>query len=370
MTFRWPVLALLLLAGACKSTEPVAPEAAPAGAASMAVRWLHPRLPAAELAVFEVPAHVVAGPLGRAAVSAPVRVQVARVLVRAGDRVEVGTPLAEVLAPDLVQAAAVRQSAGVRMAAHQKYLGGLRGLRSEGLMRTADVFQVEVQLADLQAARAEAEARLRGAGVTDAEVQILSATGRWTLRAPVAGVVRELAMEPGAVIEPGAAVLARIEGVQPVRVEVRLHHGIPAGAGLALALPGAADLPLQPTPVSSAVDPLDGSTIAWFDAAGTGPNQPTLAAGTRGRLRVTGLPADVLQVPARALLQDNGRARVVRRRGTDVRTVPVEVIAVAGAVALVRGLQPSDEIAAEADRALGATPELGDSANETAGEPK
>ncbi len=69
-------------------------------------------------------------------------------------------------------------------------------------------------------------------------------------------------------------------------------------------------------------------------------------------MRVAGLAADVLQVPARALLYREGKAQVIVQRGAVGQQVDVVVIASAGAIALVRGLRAGERVAAEADRAL------------------
>jgi multidrug efflux pump subunit AcrA (membrane-fusion protein) len=344
MTRAW--MTTFAFVAACTPAPP--PPALPAVAeASTTIHWVPVVEPGEDLGVFEASAQVVPGPDSQAAVSSVVRVQIVRVLVRAGDVVQKGAPIAEVLAPELVQAAAVRQSTGLRIAAHERNVQGLRGLQREGMVRTADVFAIESQLADLRAARTEAEARLQGAGATDAEVRLLVTTGRWTLRAPIAGTVREVLARPGAVIEPPAA-LALLSGLEPARVEIHLHHTLPAGAQLAVLLADGTDLPLAQTPVSVAVDGEDGSTIAWFDA------EPArlLAAGTRGRVHISHLPADVMQVPARALLRTEGRAQVVVQRDGRPHTLDVQVVSIAGALALVRGLHPGDRVAAEAESAL------------------
>lgn len=340
---NWVWLALL----GCGREDVAAAPTDSATVASAVVRWVEVRPAAADVALFEAPAWIVQGPNGHADVSTTVRVRVVKVSIRPGDKVQAGDVVAEVEAPDLVQAAATRHSAAARIAAHQRHVTGLRGMQREGLVRTADVFQIEMQLADLHAIRAEADARLRAAGVTDAEVPTLLATGHWLLRAPIAGVVRDVTAVPGAVIEPPNR-LASLDAPQNGRAEVHLHHALPPGARLTLVLTDGTGLPLAPTPVATTVDTSDGSTIAWFDT------QPatSLAAGTRGVVRVAGLPDDVLQVPARALLYRDGKARVIVQRGGEGQPVDVVVIASAGAIALVRGLHPGDRIASEGDRAL------------------
>lgn len=350
MSYKWTWVWIALLGcgrvdGAEKPAE--SPAVADSKPVEGAAQWTEARTPATDVALFETPAWVVQGPSGRADVSVTLRVRVVKVFVRAGDTVQVGQSLAEVEAPDLVQAAATRHSADARMATHLRHVTGLRNLQREGLVRTADVFQIEMQLADLRAIRAESDARLRGAGVTEAEVPGLLATGRWQLRAPIAGVVREVTAVPGAVIEPPNR-LAALDAPQNARVEVHLHQTLPPDARLVFVLADGTALPLDPTPVAATVDANDGSKIKWFDT------QPavSLPAGTRGVVRVTGLGPDVLQVPARALLIRAGKSYViVQHKGVD-KHLEVQVMATAGSISLVRGLLPGQRIAAEADRAV------------------
>lgn len=350
MSHKW-AWAWVALLGCGRVDDAAAPAESAAAAApvvaSAAVRWVEVQPPAHDVALFEVPAWIVQGPTGHADVAVTARVRVVKVAVRAGDTVTAGQTVAEVEAPDLVQAAATRRSAEARIAAHLRHVTGLRSMQREGLVRTAEVFQIEMQLADLHAVRAEAEARLRGAGVADADVPALLTTGRWLLRAPIAGVVREVTAVPGAVIEPPNR-LATLDAPQNGRAEVHLHHALPPGARLTLVLADGTALPLDPTPVATTVDGADGSTVAWFDTLPA----TSLPAGTRGVVRVAGLAADVLQVPARALLYREGKAQVIVQRGAVGQQVDVVVIASAGAIALVRGLRAGERVAAEADRAL------------------
>jgi biotin carboxyl carrier protein len=339
---RW--CALLLIWTACSKSPPAETTSrAETGTGASAepsspVRWTAVRRPAEDGSLFVVPAVVGAAPAGRASVAAPVTVRVLAVPVRPGDVVQAGDVVVEVAAPELAQAIAVRRSAEARIVAHQKHLAGLRQLHKDGLLRAGEVFEIEAKLADLQAARAEAEAKLRGVGLDERELTALAATGRWPLRTPIAGTVREVQAVPGAVVAPPER-MAQIEGLQPARIEARLQQDLPSGAQWSFEQADGALLPLQPTPTARLVDAADGSTQVWFDAA-----TPTaLPAGTRGRLRMTAWPADVWAVPVRAL-GSTAAGATVRKWGVEA-PVPVKVWGVAGGVALVRGLQAGDQVA-------------------------
>lgn len=317
----------------------------PVQATSTPTPWIKAIAPD-NLTVLEIPALASMPPDATATVTSPVRVQVRHLFVRVGDHVLAGDPVAEVLAPELVQAAALRQSTTDRITAHKRRLGDLRSLKAEGLVRTSELFEIESSLADLQAEHIHAEAVLRGAGVADRDVPALLSSGLWVLRAPVAGVIREMAAELGAVIEPGQLSLARIAGDRPARVEMHLHQQLPAGLQLAFVASTGLSYALAADPTATAIDPADGSVIAWYELVAA----TNLPAGLRGRVRAAAMPEGALQIPARALDERQGKPHVVLRKGDSGQWFPVDVLAVSGATALVRGLKLGDEVAAEADR--------------------
>ncbi len=342
------ILAATVLAGCDRGTQPAAPATAPAPqhqATSTPTPWIKAIVPG-DMTILEVPARTSAPPEATATVTAPVRVQVRRLLVRVGDRVEQGAAIAEVLAPELVQAAAMHQSATERMAAHKRRLTELRSLKAEGLARTGELFEIESSLASLQADHDHAQAVLRGAGVAEKEWPVLLATGIWTLRAPVGGIVREMAAELGAVLEPGPTSLARIAGDQPARVEIHLHQPLPSGLQLGFVPSTGGVYTLASSPTSTAIDPADGSVIAWYELT----DAPPLPPGLRGRVRATSMPQGAVQIPARAIDERQGKPHVVLRQGDGAQWKAVEVLAISGATAVVRGLAVGDEVAAEAER--------------------
>ncbi len=341
---------------ACHGPAPEPPDPSAGQAASTPVRWIKPQHPSEHLTLFAMPAVAVAAADARQAVALSTRAQVETVFVRAGDRVLAGAPLVDVRVPEWVQAAAQRQATQTRLAAQQKYLASLKSLRGEGLARTGDVFQIETQVAELQALRAEAESRLRGAGLDDAAVSELIAKGHLTLRARQDGLVRQVTAVAGATVEPGQPPLLVVESPRAVRIEVHLHQPLPQGGTWVFRQTSGVDLPLQPTPVAQSADAEDGSQIMWFDAAS--PDQ-TLPAGTRGQLVLGHVADDIWAIPVAALINAQGAPQVIVSGDSGGRAVSVQVVGMAGSIALVRGLSADLRIADPADRALpaaGATP--------------
>lgn len=356
---RWSVLTafacLVGLAGGCGKSSSDAPAAADAagpagtaaatGLASSSVRWVAAK-PASDLSLFDVPAVVRASPQAAAVVTPPVRARLLEMHVKPGDQVELGQIVASVQLPELVQAAATWHSSLDRQAAYKRWLGELRTQRSLGMARSSDVFDVESKLADLLAVQAGAEAQFQAAGLKVADAHRLGRDGAWPLRAPLAGVVHSVEGALGAAIEPGQA-LAHIVGREPGRIEVRLAQALPDHGQLQFVAADGVAIDLQATPTATAVDPIDGALLAWYE-----PKQPQpLAAGLRGRLRVAGLPGHVVEIPTRALLRRHGKAFVMAQKDEKAVEWAVTVLAMLGPVALVEGLPPGTQLAAEADHA-------------------
>ncbi len=335
-------------------TELPAPE--PAGASSVETRWLTVT-PATDQAILEATAWTVAAPGGVALLTTTVRGRIERVLTRPGDRVHAGDALVQLRAPELVSAVAARASAQKRITAYEKHVKELAALRRDGLLRTAELFQVEAQLADIQAERSAAEAILRGAGLDDAAAAEVQQTGLWTLRAPIDGVVRAVTAELGGLAEPGAPPLVQLVGDRAARVEAHLHQPLPAGVRVRFEPTLGPAVDLQDAATATAIDPQDGSQVRWFE-----PATPTeLPTNLRGRLVVAALPDGAFQVPARALMQRPDGAAVVLQQGAGAVFRHVEVLAVSGTSAIVRGVHKADVIAAEADRSpLARPPEAGE----------
>ena len=384
---QWGVgLALALSSVGCpdKAQTPAAPAAADTDAAKAAPRtsvptpWVKTRA-STGVPLYEAPAQVMAAPSAMAEIMPTFRAQVVAVLVRPGQRVTPGMPVLTVLMPEVLRAAGSYQGAALRIAAYQQRREQLLSLKSEGLLRVADLSESEARLAEAKATQLEALATLQAASLSPGEAAgLTSGGGRVSLRSPVAGVVTSVQASLGQVTDGGTA-LVKIAGSGEVRIEARLLFGLPAHARYELVLPSGARRLLTLSDRSPQLDSRDGTVQAWLmvaqpTAAPTDPAAMTdLPPGLVGKLQVYVDEADAtlaqaVLVPARALLLKNSRAHVLRRLAKgDHELLPVQVLLTTGADALVKAttgkLAIGDEVATDASLYAG------DGASETAGEP-
>ncbi|MBM4344935.1 MAG: efflux RND transporter periplasmic adaptor subunit, partial [Deltaproteobacteria bacterium] len=280
----------------------------------------------------------------QAVVAAPARARVVRVLVRSGDRVVSGDAVAELVLPELTQAAAVLRTASDRAVDHRRWLLQLQHQRAEGLVRGAEVFAVEADLDALVAEAAVARAQLRAAGLGEADAARLREGEPLTLRAPHAAVVRAVAAVPGSVVEAGA-VLAQLASDRPARIEVRGLQPLPADLTLTFVAATGPQVPLHATPTATALDSDGGALLAWYE-----PVQPVaLPAGLTGRVRARAPAGSAVQIPARAVVRSAAGAQVWVQAPTGPTRKAVTVVGVVGPVAVVRGLAAGTQVAAEGD---------------------
>jgi biotin carboxyl carrier protein len=274
-----------------------------------------------------------------AVVSPPLRATVTRVRVRPGDAVDAGTPLLDVLMPDVLEAAGRLEGARARLTAWTERHQQLEGLKREGLARTLDVSEAAARVAEAKAELQAARATLLAAGLREADAApVLAGAGTVPLRAPITGVVAEVTATLGEAHEPTSGPLLRLLGAGAVRVEARLPRP-PEGTGWRF-LSAAGTTPLRLVSAASIADARDGTFLAWFEPT----EDVGLTPGTQGRVTRDSERAPRALVPAIAVRRRDGAAFVVTRRGEvpiDVARCDAESCTVAGA------LQPGDEVRAE-----------------------
>lgn len=350
-TLNWLCVGLLSTLGLTACSKPAAPLEQPLVLEpSATTRWVRSR-PASEVSMLDAPARVLPSPQAAAAVSPPLRGRVMRVRVQAGQRVEKGEPLVDVLMPELVQAAGAFSAAMLKVDAYVKRKAQLDALKSEGLVRSDALAEVEAQLATLRADAQAARATLRAAGLADRQVEtLLSSDGVIHLAAPISGIVTAVDTVPGEVREPSGHPLVELAGEGDVRIEARLPSVFIEGARFIFVTTTAVPLALELVSLSPRVESNDGARLAWFQLAAGAKPPP---AGTSGRVRLVANPA-WRAVPARSLSTGAAEAKVLVRRGAKVEAVPVRVVATSGAEAVVDGLPEDAEVAADAQAVEGA----------------
>lgn len=358
--FRSLLMSPFVLVAACHGPTPAGGAPAPAPSADPAADQPSARTPwvavraAQGVSILEAPAQVLAAPEGQAAVAPPFRARIARVAVRAGERVAAGQVVAEVVMPEVIQAAGAYAAASTRIEAYARRKDQLESLRHDGMVRLTDLLEAETKLAEARADQQAAVATLRAADLTgERAVELLRGSGQVALRSPIAGVVFEVHAAVGETREAAAEPLARIAAEGDTRIEARLAHAPPAGASFELRLPDGTRTPVRLLGRAPVVDGRDGTTPAWL-APEDGLRLP---AGLAGRLSVLVDDAAVA-VPARAVALVDGEPHVTRNGKRGVERVRVEVLATSGADAVVRGpLAVGDEVAADASLATPMAPE-------------
>lgn len=351
MRLPWALLLTSSWWIACGGGEPASSEAetsppAVGADSSASTRWAAVR-PPEDASLLEAPAvaRVSADATGDVAVT--LRARVERVHVRAGSVVRAGDPIVDVGSPELLEAAAAYGGASRRLAVHASRAEELDALREEGLVERSDVFAQRAAAAELREQRDRAAAILRGAGADPRDASSIVRRGYVTLTSPVAGVVTALRARPGEILEPGGPPFARVVGEAPARIEVRTSEAWPDAASLVFRAVDGRVVELSPDPISSVVDPDDGTRLSWYAPMD---EAARFQDGVQGVVRMTAA-RDVWQVPVDAVAQRTGESWVMRRRGDEVARVDVQVVTSSGATALVRGdLRDGDSVAADVAR--------------------
>lgn len=328
--------ALTFLGGCATSTAPAAeshPHVGAAGLAPHEPRTTRARSPG-DLALLEAPARLVAAPGSEAHVSASHEARVVRVHVRAGDRVALGAPIVDVIVPEVLAAAAQLASVTPARALRSARASELAGLQGEGLVDRASVFEQEAELANLDVSRRLALSTLRAASLSTAEASRALREGTVTLRAPIAGVVREVTAVVGETRTAAGAPFATLNAPLPARVEVRFAEGRPQGVSLLFVGVDGTRIPLAEAPLGESRDPMDGAQLVWLE-----PTEPTeVSAAMRGRVIARPMHTDALEIDAHALVLE-GAHTYIERVDAQPRRVRVEVLTASGTRALVRTLE-------------------------------
>lgn len=350
---RIPVVTVVVAAilAAC-SAPPEAPPAEVLEDNSSDTPWVAARR-AADVALLSVPARVVPDARSQAVVALPADARVVAVEANVGDELEAGAPIADVVLPELAEAAGRFIAARLRQKAYQRVLEQLKELDKHGLARLQDRADAEVKLAEAAAEEQVGRAALTAAGLTVKDAERLAASGgRMTLRSPLAGRLAESRAVVGAQLTPADGPFARVAAVASTRVEARVPLGIGAFERGSFA-------PTSGEPRAAAregclpeVEAQDSAVRCWFSLEGS-----ALPSHLPGLLRLEA-PADnhLLAVPRDAVGIDASGSYVVRRsRDGERERVAVRVVAAAGGDAVVEGeLREGQLVAARAQAVEGA----------------
>ncbi len=293
---------------------------------------------------------VVAGE--EAPLSARMISQVMNVAVREGDPVRAGQPLVELDARELedavaAQTASVAAAGEARLAAEVAFEAQEQSTARDKVLVAAEAISRD-EWERSQAAEAGARARLRAA-----EGQVVAATkalasaqtrrGYATLRAPFDAVVSVRHVNPGDLAAPGKPLVTLVRtGSARVRARIPAELVQTLGARTRVALQGPAGE--RRLPISRVFPAMDASHLGTIEV--DAPSGLPLLVGSTLTIDLLQESEVGLVVPAAALLETSGGARVFVVTGTRVRPVAVAVLGCGRAEAAVRGeIDPGARVA-------------------------
>ena len=304
-----------------------------------------PLRPPEAAAFLELPAAVLAAAGTTALVNPPYTGQIVGLRVRPGDQVKRGQVVAEIVMPSVIAAVGEQASARTKIDAYLRRMEQLDALKAEGLVRSIEIADVDMRLAEARADEQRASAVLRSAGIGVSEGRRLSGgRGAVPLRSPIDGTVTEVSAALGEVRDGAGGPVARIAGTANARIEARAVQGLPLDARCEFVTAEGDKILLRFIGESPVADPRDGTRATWFEP---NPARP-LRAGVTGKLRVTVPEREGLTVAPRSAVGESSAGTYVRaRKPTGIATVPVKVLLSSGAEALIESALPAGTEIAE-----------------------
>ncbi len=310
---------------------------------SASTRWQRVE-PASRSGWLDAPAKVVSSPNDTALVVAPLQARVVRVRARVGQTVDVGAPLVDVLMPELIRAAGALRAADLQLESWQDRRALLLPLVEKRLARAADLSDIDANIAKLRGDRENARATLRAAGEADQRARgLLDGDGVVSLRAPIHGVVVHVNAKLGETRDPASGPLVELVNADvDTTVEARFAVAPPPGASFEW-LDTNLRVQLVLASLSPHADEHDGSLSGWLHVKG---GAAPLVAGSLGRVRMV-QPADWVVVPASAVREQDGASVVMVKTEGGMVATRVDLIQRGRGEALVQGLGPDVEVAAD-----------------------
>jgi RND family efflux transporter MFP subunit len=226
----------------------------------------------------------------------------------------------------------------------------LRQAQANLRLALANEAQDPMYRANLDALRAQV--RQAKSSLADAQAQL----AQTTIGSPVAGIVSERRMEPGAMATPGQPILT-IVAISRLWLDVPVQEQ--EAAQVAPGLPAEARFDAQPGRVyhgrviriNPAANPQSRAVSARVEIPNPG---GLIKPGMFGRVRmITGRRRDVLVVPREAIVKDEGAAFVFLADGETAVRRPVELGAEETDVIEVRsGIRPGDKVIVQGHQQL------------------
>ncbi len=235
--------------------------------------------------------------------------RVARILVKPGDVVRAGQPLAVLFSPDFGQAQAEARKAQTDFALAQKNLERLRDLNAAGVAARKELNAAEAEYARAEAELARATGRVRLYGGSGETVD-----QNFELRSPISGTVVERNINPGQELRPDVAAGAPAMFVvtDPARLWVQLDANerdlsrLKAGTRATLRTGAWPDDTFAAT-VSTISDFIDPATRTVKVRGSVDNRERKLKGEMFVTAEMEGAPRAQVQVSEKAIVQANGR---------------------------------------------------------------
>lgn len=264
---------------------------------------------------------------GRKIVAAPFAGMVMEVHVLEGQAVKAGAPLATLFSRDALSVSSELAQARAELNAASAASRRTRTLANEGIVAGARAEEAEARAARARAMVQERQRLMSAAGGAGTR------PGEYVLRAPIAGKVAQLDLQPGGAVE-AMAMVAVIDRDDRLWLEARLPPAL-MGKVVVGAPVRVGQVAGKVIAVGSSIDPRTRSAVLRAEiGAGSG-----LVPGRTTNMVVMGkASAGAVALPKTALTQAGGRDVVFVRTGQGYAAQPVTVVGAAGDRAVVQGL--------------------------------
>ncbi|HEY9234398.1 MULTISPECIES: efflux RND transporter periplasmic adaptor subunit [Phenylobacterium] len=322
--------ALMLSAtSATPATRPIAVTATQAKAMGITLATARP---ASGAPIAAVPATVTPPLNDRRVVAAPFAGAALRVHVLEGQAVKAGAPLVTLFSRDALAVSSELAQSQAELRVADAAARRTRQLAKEGVIAGARAEEAEARSAQARAMVNERRRLLAGAG---------GQAGEYVLRAPIAGRVAALNVQPGGGLDAMASAVV-IDRTDKLWVEARISPAV--GQRMKVGYPvRVGNTNGRVVAVGASIDPRTRSLPLRAElegGAGVVPGQ------TVSVTLMNPAPAGAQVIPRAALVQDAAGARVFVRTSAGYQAMPVKVIGAAGLDAVVTGLPVAAKVAA------------------------
>ncbi len=289
--------------------------------------------PVSETPVATVSAIAAPAMNGRMVAAAPFAGAVLRVDVLEGQSVRAGQPLALLFSQDALRVGAELAQAQAEMRAAESAARRARTLADEGIIAGARAEEAAARASQARAMASEKSRLLSAAGGG-------GRSGEYVLRAPIAGRVSQINLQPGAGVEAMAPAVVIDRGGR-TWLEARL----PAAQAGRVSVGGAVEAEGRRGRVVAVGSAIDARTRSVVLRAELPPEAEVIPGRAVWMTVYAKAPPGAVSVPRAAVVAVNGQDTVFARSAAGYQPVPVRVEGVSRTVAVVTGLRAGAPVA-------------------------